>query len=219
MRGVCFSFLFMENLNLVVLTGKTGCGKTKLLRSLNHGDFQVLDLEKLSCHNGSAFGLQHRSKNQHAQKEFVQSILLKCSFFDLDAPVLTEWKGRNLGSIKIPDFIYSEQITSPKILIERSREARIAELVQVYRKVHIRDLYKALFSLRHQFEEPHFNAALEALQEKDERHFVKHMLDYYDQTPEYARGQHNIAFKINWETESEEEIKKNITEFLIKKTN
>ncbi len=209
----------MENLNLVVLTGKTGCGKTRLLRSLNQDNFQILDLEKLAGHNGSAFGFRQRSKNQLTQKEFVQIILLKCSFFDLEAPVLTEWKGRNLGSLKIPDFIYTEQITAPKILIERSREARINELVQVYRKVHISDLYKALFSLRDQFEDFHFNAALGALQEKDERQFVKQMLDYYDQTPEYARGQQNIAFKINWESVSEEEINKTITELLIKKTN
>lgn len=215
MRGVYLSFLFMENLNLVVLMGKTGSGKTRLLRSLDHSGFQVLDLEKLAGHSGSAFGLKHRSKKRLTQKEFIQSILLKCSLFDLDAPVLTEWKGRNLGSLKIPDFIYSKQITAPKILIERSKEARIAELLKVYRNVHIRDLYKAIFSLRDQFENLHFRAALEALQEKDKRHFVNHMLDFYDQTPEYARGQQNIAFKIKWETESEEEIEKYISELLI----
>jgi tRNA 2-selenouridine synthase len=45
----------LQSFNLKILGGYTGTGKTEILHSLKEGQ-QVIDLEGLANHRGSAFG-------------------------------------------------------------------------------------------------------------------------------------------------------------------
>lgn len=206
MRGLCLSFLLMETLSFFVLIGKTGSGKTGLLRSLDPQKIQVLDLEKIAGHSGSVFGTPKQKTRSISQKEFSDALLLNLSLYDPDLPVITEWKGRNLGHLKIPDFLYTRFITAPKILIERTKNSRSKELLKHYSNLKIEDLYKALFSLRPKFNEEDFQSALGALKEKNKRVFIKIMMSYYDLSSEYKISQSNIVLKFEWESQSVEEI-------------
>ena len=47
---------FSKKLNLVVIGGKTGTGKTRLLSLLEKYKYQTIDLEGFACHRGSTFG-------------------------------------------------------------------------------------------------------------------------------------------------------------------
>jgi len=47
---------FSKKLNIVVIGGKTGTGKTRLLSLLEKYKYQTIDLEGFACHRGSTFG-------------------------------------------------------------------------------------------------------------------------------------------------------------------
>jgi tRNA 2-selenouridine synthase len=59
LRGTKLSaimWFFLSNPNLKILGGYTGTGKTEILHSLKKRGQQVIDLEGLANHRGSAFG-------------------------------------------------------------------------------------------------------------------------------------------------------------------
>lgn len=205
----------MEHFSFYVLIGRTGSGKTRLLRCLKARKCQVLDLEDIAGHRGSAFGGFSRSAHRLSQPEFLETLSLKFSFYDQEVPIITEWKGRNIGSLKIPDFLYERLLEAPKILIERNKESRIRELLDVYRNLPVETLYKALFSLRPTLGENNFESALQALKTKDRPGFVKIMLGYYDGSPEYEASTNHIVKKISWESQSVGEITSDLTDYIV----
>ena len=71
----------MENLSFITLCGNTGSGKSRILRCIGKEGFQILDIEKIAGHNGSAFGspVQHTTRIQ--QMDFVKEILQENKFF------------------------------------------------------------------------------------------------------------------------------------------
>jgi tRNA 2-selenouridine synthase len=189
----------METLSVYVLIGKTGSGKTSILRCLNKYNLQILDLEHIAQNSGSVFGMHAHKKPAISQKEFNDKLLLQISLLTPNVPVITEWKGKKIGKFKIPDFLYSKLISAPKIEIERCEYSRIQELKEAYRHLTIEELYKCLFSLRSKFTENNFQCALEALEKKDKTKFIQTLLHYYDSSSEYSRlCKINIVHKINW---------------------
>lgn len=196
----------MEHFSFFVLIGRTGSGKTRLLRDLEVEKFQVLDLEDIAGHRGSAFGALTRSTHRLSQQQFLEALSLKLSFFDAQIPVITEWKGRKIGSLKIPDSLYTQLLAAPKILIMRNKERRMQELLEAYRDLPIETLYQALFSLRPKLGEDRFGLAVQALKKRDKPLFVEMMLTYYDDSPEYQVSHHHIVKKIDWTGQSTDEI-------------
>jgi len=47
---------FSKKFNIIVIGGKTGTGKTRLLSLLEKYKYQTIDLERFACHRGSTFG-------------------------------------------------------------------------------------------------------------------------------------------------------------------
>ena len=203
--GANLSF-FMENFKFFVLTGKTGSGKTQLLRSLDKNQFQILDIEQLARHNGSVFGTYLKGKNPLSKKQFLELLFLQFSLFNKDVPVIMEWKGKYLGTLKIPDFLYSQMIISPKIELERTRDSRVKHLLEVYQDLKPEKLYRALYSLKSQIKPEDFRAAEKALKNRNKFVFIEHLLKYYDSTKQYQIGNKNIALRVNTQTQSLDEI-------------
>lgn len=206
----------MENFKFFVLTGKTGSGKTQLLRSLDKNQFQILDLEQLARHNGSVFGTYLKSKNPLTKEQFLELLFLQLSLFKKDVPVIMEWKGKYLGTLKIPDFLYSQMIMSPKIELERTRDSRVKHLLEVYRDLKPEKLYKALYSLKSQINPEDFRAAEKALKNRNKFVFIEYLLKYYDSTKQYQIVNKNIVLRVNTESQSIDEINAQLTCLLTK---
>jgi tRNA 2-selenouridine synthase len=84
-----------------VLSGMTGCGKTRLLHALEHEGNQVLDLEGLASHRGSLLGALPGDP-QPSQKMFDSLLLDRLRRFDLARPVWVEAESRKIGNIQLP---------------------------------------------------------------------------------------------------------------------
>lgn len=120
-----------EALNLRVLSGLTGVGKTRLLKTIHTQGGQVLDLEALANHKGSLLGATPNSP-QPAQKKFETNLWHQMKQFDLTKPIFTEAESNRIGSIHCPPSLWTALKSSPVINIELPINERIKILLEEY---------------------------------------------------------------------------------------
>ena len=120
-----------ENLNLQVLSGLTGVGKTRLLKAIEQQGGQVLDLEGLANHKGSLLGATPSSQ-QPAQKKFETDLCHKMKKFDLSKPIFTEAESNRIGNIHCPPALWRALKRSTTINIQLPISERIKILLQEY---------------------------------------------------------------------------------------
>ncbi|MGJ8671769.1 tRNA 2-selenouridine(34) synthase MnmH [Rubritalea sp.] len=106
-----------SDLKLIVLSGLTGVGKTRLLHSLEEQGAQVLDLEGMANHKGSLLGTPHTGA-QPSQKFFESSLWHQMSKFDPAKLVYTEAESNKIGKLHCPPSLWKKLSESPVIEIE-----------------------------------------------------------------------------------------------------
>ncbi|MFZ1342041.1 tRNA 2-selenouridine(34) synthase MnmH [Thiothrix eikelboomii] len=111
-----------------VLSGRTGCGKTRFLNTLK----QVIDLEGLANHRGSAFGAQ--VKPQPSQIDFENALTIKLlqQLAKGYQQLVFEDESRSIGSIHLPDSLFFSLRTAPIVLLETSQAERLELTYQDY---------------------------------------------------------------------------------------
>ena len=93
-----------QRLDLQVLTGRTGSGKTRLLQALAGAGAQVLDLEALARHRGSVLGALP-GRAQPTQKGFDTALWQALRTLDPARPVFVESESRKIGALQLPDAL------------------------------------------------------------------------------------------------------------------
>ena len=112
---------------LVVLYGKTGCGKTSLLNRLPNS----VDLEACASHRGSLFG--GVGLGSVPQKTFESRLLTALMNVDPSLPVIVEGESRKIGKAIVPARLFGlMKSTSLKINIESDIEKRVERTLQEY---------------------------------------------------------------------------------------
>jgi len=112
-----------------VLTGPTGCGKTRLLTALEHVGAQVLDLEAMARHRGSLIG-SLPGVSQPSQKWFDSLLLDKLRRFDPQKRVWVESESKKIGAIELPSALMETMRGGRVIAIT----APMAERVKLWRE-------------------------------------------------------------------------------------
>lgn len=120
-----------QRLDLRVVCGVTGSGKSRLLQRLAENGQQVLDLELLANHRGSVLGLVpgHR---QPGQKQFESRLWDALRRFDPSRPVIVESESRKVGDLRVPDKLIERMRAAPCIRLELPLEGRVQLLVEEY---------------------------------------------------------------------------------------
>ncbi len=96
-----------------ILTGRTGCGKTRLLHQLHH----TLDLEALANHRGSAFGRQLTPQPTQITFENALAYAL-IQFFSIVRPYLVfEDEGKHIGGVNLPNPIYKGLYDQAQLIV------------------------------------------------------------------------------------------------------
>ncbi|MCW7537036.1 tRNA 2-selenouridine(34) synthase MnmH [Aquabacterium sp. A7-Y] len=119
------------HLDLRLLAGSTGCGKTRLLQALREAGEQVLDLEGLAVHRGSLLGALP-GRSQPSQKLFDSLLLEQLRRFDLAAPVWIEAESKKIGNIQLPDALYQAMRSARPFLVSAPLPDRVRLLQQEY---------------------------------------------------------------------------------------
>lgn len=120
-------------LNLILLDGPTGCGKTALLGELAARGVQTLDLEGLANHRGSLFGAM--PGGQPSQKLFESRLFAAVEALDLARPVVVEAESSKVGRIVLPKGLWSAMQAAPAIEVAAPVEARAAFTCATYAEI------------------------------------------------------------------------------------
>lgn len=116
---------------LVVLHGMTGSGKTEFLLQLPKDRYTTIDLEGLARHRGSAFGALGLG-DQPPQKWFDTQLWNAFRKAPADRPIVVEGESKRIGQITLPGDLYEVMAASTKIWCNVSVDTRVQRLAAEY---------------------------------------------------------------------------------------
>jgi tRNA 2-selenouridine synthase len=119
-------------LPFVVLCGRTGSGKTRLLQTLAAKGQQVLDLEALAAHRGSVLGALP-GQPQPSQKGFDTALWQALLALDPGRPIFVESESRKIGALQLPESLHQALRERGRcIWLEMAEPGRVQLLLQDY---------------------------------------------------------------------------------------
>jgi tRNA 2-selenouridine synthase len=165
--------------NILILGGYTGSGKTEILRALAEKGEQVVDLEALARHKGSAFGAMGQ-KQQLATEHFENLLFDRWLTLTQQQPLWLEDESKMIGRNVIPDELFHAMRTAPVIKIEMPRQLRVERLVREYAGFPKAKLHDSVQRISKRLGGDKAQEADLAIDRDDFRTAIHITLDYYD---------------------------------------
>jgi tRNA 2-selenouridine synthase len=178
--------LFSSPLNITLLGGYTGCGKTEILHQLRLTGDQTLDLESLANHQGGSFG--HIGQAAQPTTEHFHN-LIAWQLFQFD-PLRTIWiedESRTLGSCHLPESLYKQMQKAPHKEVTCSLEERLKRLNKIYGHALPETWKKAISKISKKIGPEQAKKASEFIDSGNLREAALIILNYYDKCYAYAR--------------------------------
>ena len=149
---------------IVILGGRTGSGKTRVLKQLDNS----IDLEGLANHRGSAFG--PTATPQPTQINFENALAIELLKQEKTGSqfLVIEDEGRNVGSVGVPQSLHEAMQQAPIVKLEVPDSERNRISVQEY----VLDIYQQFYELCHNEDEAfeqlsiHLNNSLDKIQKR-----------------------------------------------------
>jgi len=171
--------------NVVVIGGKTGTGKTEVLDALKKKGEQVICLETLASHRGSAFGglgLPPQPRNEMFQNMLAEEWL----GIDGDKKLFMENESMTIGPIVLPPKIFEAIKNSPVVELKMNLQQRIKRIIAEYGNFPVDTLAEYTAKLTKRLGGLRTHQAIEALMNGDKEKWVETVLHYYDNTYGYG---------------------------------
>lgn len=170
---------------MIVLGGMTGSSKTHILRYLREKDQQVIDLEALASHKGSAFGslgqMPQPSTEHFANLLFdeLRVIIKKESFW-------VEDESRNIGTVFMPAGFYQNMQETPAIILMMDVRIRLPRLLKEYSAFPAESLKASVMKISKRIGGDNTRDAIEAIDAGDFARAIEITLGYYDKAYSYG---------------------------------
>jgi len=200
---------FKDKLKLIVIGGKTGTRKTKILTKLKYLKYQILDFESLANHRGSSFG-GLGMKEQPTNEQYENLISENLDEFNKLKFIFVEAESANIGKNRIPHEVYRQMKNSKRIEIIRDEKIRIDELVSTYSKYEKKDLKDSVLKISKRLGPQRTKSAIESIDNENWDNVCKSVLDYYDRCYEYELNDKTDVKILNMGNKNDREIIKEI---------
>jgi tRNA 2-selenouridine synthase len=185
-----------EKGKMIVLGGMTGSGKTHILRYLRERGQQVIDLEGLANHKGSAFGSLGQPP-QPSTEQFANNLYNEWSHLDKDLPFWVEDESRNIGSAFIPDGFYLNMQNTTTIILIMDVKTRLPRLIEEYSGYPSDELKASIIRISKRLGGDNTHEALEAVDTGNIARAIEITLTYYDKAYRFGlkkKERNNIIF-------------------------
>ncbi|MCO6492504.1 MAG: tRNA 2-selenouridine(34) synthase MnmH [Phaeodactylibacter sp.] len=177
---------------LIIVGGPTGSGKTGIIHALEQLGEQVIDLEGLAHHKGSAFGALGEAP-QPSVEQFENDLFEVFRALDHGRRIWLENESRPIGRVYIPDPLWQQMVKAPLLSVDMPLEVRVERLVSMYAGFPPEDLKESFCRIRKRLGGQHFNAALDALDAGDFAAAARIALAYYDK----AYNHHTLSKRVS----------------------
>lgn len=187
--------LFDQPRNLQILAGYTGCGKTNRLHEMALEGKQVLDLELLANHRGSAFGEIHSSP-QPSCEHFENLIAVRLFETDPADPLWVEDESHYIGNCKIPDSFYAQMQSSCITLLERPKDERLERIVTEYGNLPLHELLKCLTKIKKRLGGLRTEHIRSLIERGNVKEAFSDLIEYYDKKYAHSLNRRLLALKM-----------------------
>ena len=206
---------FSRPVNMLVLGGYTGSGKTDILKIMEKQGEQFLDIEGIAHHKGSVFGPLGQ-KPQPTNEQFENNLADAWRKFDITRRIWVEDESRQLGKCVLPDPLFFQLRKAPLIKIIVPKPEREKRLVKEYGRFKKEELKEQLVKIRERLGGQYLKEALKALENGDLEKVAGLALRYYDKA--YAHGasqrpKENV-FELQMEKDDPEDNARMMLEFV-----
>jgi len=168
-----------EKRKMIVLGGMTGSSKTHILRYLKTIGQQVLDLEQLANHKGSAFGALGQLP-QPSTEQFANLLHSDLKMLNNNLPLWVEDESRNIGTVFMPDPFYLNMQDTPVIVLVMDIKTRLPRLMEEYSKYPPESLKASILKITKRLGGDNTRDAIEAVETGHIARAIEISLNYYD---------------------------------------
>lgn len=175
-----------SDFKLIVLGGRTGSAKTPILLKLVELGEQVVDLEGLANHKGSAFGWI--GEHEQPQTEHFENLLFdSIRHLDKSKRIWVENESKSIGRVHIPDGFWNTMKDAPLIHLEVPLKERVKHLVSLYAANNPSEaLIQSFQKIERRLGGLRLKNAIESIQQGDYATAAEIALVYYDKAYDYG---------------------------------
>ncbi|TAH06224.1 MAG: tRNA 2-selenouridine(34) synthase MnmH [Sphingobacteriia bacterium] len=180
-----------------IVGGYTGSGKTEVLKELKQRGQQVIDLEALANHKGSAFG--NMGEPEQPTQEQFENLLAK-ELVLANNTIWMEDESQRIGKVNIPTTLFKQMRTKRVLFMDIAFEERLNHILKTYGKFEKEKLVNAIIRIKKRLGGLETKTAINFLLEDDIQGCFTILLKYYDRV--YTAGSqkrdnpHELIYKI-----------------------
>jgi tRNA 2-selenouridine synthase len=174
-----------QSFQFKVLTGFTGSGKSERLEEMEKEGKQVLHLERLANHRGSAFGAL--GLGEQPSQELFENHLFETLFrFDPKEPIWTEDESRKIGKLVLPLGLFESIRQGEFTFMNVPFEERVRNIMRIYGQFDPELLIAATLKLRKRMGDLENKRAVDFLVQTETENWAIALLMHYDKQYKYS---------------------------------
>jgi tRNA 2-selenouridine synthase len=158
---------------------------------------QIIDLEALAHHKGSAFG-NLGEKKQHSTEHFENKICCELLRLNKNRNIWIEDESRSIGRNILPAGVYHQIRSAPVVFLDIPRKDRVDRLVEDYAGFSKDELCESIHKISQRLGGDITRKALEAVRKGDFNKTAEMVLQYYDKTYQFGLNKRDqqLVFKL-----------------------
>jgi len=185
-----------EKRNYIILGGLTGSGKTEILKYMKSLGPQVIDMEGIACHKGSAFGSLGQP-HQPTSEHFANLLCDELRRCDENRVVWLEDESKSIGTVFMPDQFYNNMQESPVIALIMDVQTRMPRLLKEYSEYPGDKLKLSVHRISKRLGGDNTKESMESIDSGNFARAIEITLHYYDKTYMFGlkrRPEKNIRY-------------------------